>query len=85
VATKKDLSDELAEFHVNIVKPDLDRRFNKVDSGLDKVDGRLNKVEIELRYLKDEAKGIKAEFSKTPSLRQFNQLKTKVERHHPAN
>jgi len=92
VVTKKDLSDELAEFHFNIVKPDLDKRFNKVDSrlnkvecGLKKVDSRLNKVETELRYVKDEVKGVKVELSNTPSLKQFNQLKTKVERHHPVN
>lgn len=85
VATKRDLSDELAEFHENITKPDLDKRFEKVEGRLTKVENRLMKVENEIRWTKDEVKGLESDFSTTVSISKFNKLKARVDRHHPVN
>lgn len=97
--TKDDLLDTLVKFYKGQIKPDfikletkinkrfdgVNKRFDGVDKRLDRVEERLDGVEVELRYVKDEIKGVKSELSTTPSLKQFNTLKRKVDRHHPAN
>ena len=83
--TKDDLLDILAEFYHERLRPD----FEKVNKGLDKMAGRLEKVkkgltvvEVELRGIKDNLKGLTAEFLDMPSRREFKRLKQKVERFH---
>lgn len=53
--------------------------------GFRKVENRLKMVEVELGGVKDEIKGLKAEFSTTPSRGEINRLKQKVDRFHPNN
>ncbi len=40
----------------------------------------FREVKNEIRWVKDDINGLKAEFSNTPSRKEFNQLKTKVDR-----
>ena len=58
----------------------MDNLFSKYQG---KVDNRLKVIEVELGGVKDEMKGLKEEFSNTPSRREFNTLKQKVDRFHP--
>ena len=50
-----------------------------------KIDRRLNKLETGQSYIKDQINNLDAELSSTPSRREFNKLKTKVDHYHPAN
>ena len=38
-------------------------------------------VKVELSHVKDEENGLKAELSNTPSRREFEELKTRVDKH----
>jgi len=51
---------------------------NEVNGRLDRVENRLQSVETEVRYVKDEIHGLKADLSTTPSRRELEELKTKV-------
>ena len=79
--TKEELVSELAEFYVDLVKPDMKKIVKKIDG-----------VEKELVELKEEVVGnsrriddLKTDIADTPSRKEFNQLKTKVDRYHPTN
>ena len=79
--TKEELVSELAEFYVDLVKPDMKKIVKKIDG-----------VEKELVELKAEVVGnsrriddLKTDIADTPSRKEFNQLKTKVDRYHPTN
>jgi len=54
-----------------------------MDKRFDRVDRRLDTLEVGQFYLKDKINGLKADLSDTPSRREFQQLKSKVDRHHP--
>ena len=56
------------------LKGEMDVRFEKVDT-------QLQEVKVEVSHVKDEINGLKAELSDTPSRREFNELKEKVEEH----
>ena len=45
----------------------------------------LEPIKNDIVFIKRDIKDIKAELSSTPSRREFNNLKEKVERFHPAN
>ena len=55
----------------------------KMNTRFDRVENRLKTVEVELSYVKDEIKGLKADLSDTPSRREFEKLKTRVDKHYP--
>ena len=58
---------------------------NPIAKRLDRVEERLENVEVELKNtkaeLKDDINGLKAEFSQQVSRREFNNLKSRVDRH----
>jgi len=54
-----------------------------MDKRFDRVDRRLDTLEVGQFYLKDKINGLKADLPDTPSRREFQQLKSKVDRHHP--
>ena len=62
---------------------DLCGRLDGVDKRFDKVDRRLDRLEVCQSYLKDQINGLKANLSDTPSRREFQELKTKVDKYHP--
>jgi uncharacterized protein YpuA (DUF1002 family) len=77
--------DELTEFHANMTKPEIEKLRQEMKAGFKDVDTRLGRVEAELHWVKDEVKGLKEEFSTTPSRQEFNRLKARVEKYHPTN
>ena len=56
---------------------------NEMNSRFDKMESRLNGLEVEVRGVKDEVRGLKAEFSVTPTRREFEELKARVDKYHP--
>ncbi|MCI0558947.1 MAG: hypothetical protein MN733_10660 [Nitrososphaera sp.] len=45
--------------------------------------GEVQELKVEVRYLKDDIDGLKADLSDTPSRREFNELKARVDKYHP--
>ena len=58
-------------------------QFKNIDSQFANVENRLDRIEAEMSYVKDEIKGLKADFSTTPSRREFEELKVRVEKRYP--
>ena len=55
----------------------------KMNTRFDGVENRLRTVEVELSHVKDEINGLKGDLSATPSRREFEKLKTRVDKHYP--
>lgn len=68
---------------VGDLKGQMNLRFKAVDARFDKVEDRLGSLEMGQRYLKDDIRGLKEELSDTPSRREFEELKSRVNKHHP--
>lgn len=60
----------------------LNKKFSSIDQRFDNVDTKIDNVE---KHLKDDIKGLKADLSDTVFRKEFNQLKTRVNKYHPAN
>ena len=67
----------------NELRREMKSGFEKLYKRFDKVEGRLDVLEVGQGHLKDQINGLKADLSDTPSRREFQQLKSKVDRHHP--
>ena len=91
--TKDELISELAEFYVGHVEPGVQRIIKKEIGGVKK---ELAGVKKEMRQgfteLKAEVVGnsrriddLKTDIADTPSRKEFNAVKAKVERYHPTN
>ncbi len=65
------------------LRGEMNGRFDKVEGRLEKVELRLDKVEVELAHVKDTVNGLIADLAESPSRREFEQLKTRVDKHHP--
>jgi len=61
----------------------IDKRFKRVDERFKQVDERFNKLEVEISYIKDTANGLKADLADTPTKKEHEELKAKVEKYHP--
>ena len=57
---------------------DLYSRFDGVDKRFDGVDKRLDKIESDIYFVKQDVRDIKANLSDTPSRREFDKLKVKI-------
>ena len=57
--------------------------MGEMKSRFTKVDKRLNKLEVGQAKIKDQIDGLKADLSDTPSRREFQQLKARVNKFHP--
>jgi predicted nuclease with TOPRIM domain len=72
---------------VETILKGMDNLFDKFKGEMyarfENVENRLDRIEAELSYVKDEIKGLKADFSTTPSRREFEELKVRVEKHYP--
>lgn len=62
---------------------DLRGRLDGMDKRFDKVEGRLDRLEVGQSYLKDQISRLKTDLSDTPSRRQFEKLKARVDKYHP--
>jgi uncharacterized coiled-coil DUF342 family protein len=87
--TKDDLLESLAEFYSGQIKPDLDnlekRLKNKLGGKIDSLEVKVEEVRNDVKWIKDDIKGIKADLSLTVSKKDFNKLKSRVDRYHPSN
>lgn len=87
IATKEDVRDivheELTEFHASMTAPKLEELRGDMKIGFRHVKSRLDKLELETRHVKDEIKGLKADLSDTPSRKQLEELRRRVDRYHP--
>lgn len=87
---KDEVHEQMSEFHAEITRPGIEKLrkevkigFNKVDSRFTKLDSKLAKQKVEISAIRDDIKGLKADLSDTPSRKQFEKLKRKVNRYHP--
>ena len=62
---------------INNLRLEMKAQFKKIDN-------RFNKIEVGQSHLKDQIDGLKADLSNTPSRREFQHLKSRVDRYHPA-
>ena len=76
----------LTQFYAEFLKPQFDRLNKKMDKGFAVLKKAIMKnsddiqgLKVEMSYVKDEISGLKADISDTPSRKEFNQLKGKVE------
>lgn len=76
VVVKDEIFESLTNHHANMVKPE----FDKVNNRLDGVEERLGKIETDVSFVKHDISDIKADLSQTPTLRQVNELKSKVDK-----
>ena len=70
--TKNDLLDVLAEFYADMIKPEFESLGNRLET-------KIDNTKIELQGQIDSLKW------DTPTKKEFNDLKSKVDRHHPTN
>jgi hypothetical protein len=89
LATKGQVEDsvhhQLTEFHADMTLPQIQGFRQAMEEGFGELGGKINQLAAEVSYLKDEVRGLKAEFAATPSRRDLEELKHKVERYYPAN
>ncbi len=79
----KEMLDQAVEAILGGVDELLAGLRGEMNGRFDKVEGRLDKVKVELAHVKDIVNGLKADLADTPSRREFEQLKTRVDKHHP--
>ena len=65
---------------VDAILKGVDKLFGGLKTEMNR---RFDKVETDITFIKRDIRDIKAELSDTPSRREFNELKTKVDRYHP--
>ena len=57
--------------------------MGEIKTRFKKVEKRLNKLEVGQAKIKDQIDGLKADLSDTPSRREFQQLKARVDKYRP--
>jgi len=74
---------------VDTILHGMDNLFSRFQDELnefrEEVNTSFDKVGVSLRGVEDEVKGLKADPSITPTRKEFNKLKEKVDRYHPSN
>jgi archaellum component FlaC len=63
----------------------IDKRFDGMDKRFDGIDKRLDHIETEIVFIKRDISDIKADLSITPSKREFNILKARVDKYCPVS
>ena len=78
---------EVLDEAVDILLEGMDKLYEKfkgdMNTGFGNIENRLRSVEVELSHVKDEINGLKADLSNTPTRREFEELKVRVDKHHP--
>ena len=62
-----------------------DRFKGELDRGIEKVEARLDNLERDMSFVKRDIRDIKADLSDTPTRKEFTELKSRVDRYHPAS
>ena len=74
---------------VDTILDGMDNLFSRLQDELndfrEEVNINFDKVEVRLRGVEDKVKGLKSDLSNTPTRKEFNKLKEKVDRYHPPN
>jgi len=65
---------------VDVILRGMDKLFNGLKTEMNK---RFDSVESDITFIKRDIRDIKVELSDTPSRREFNGLKTRVDKYHP--
>ena len=73
--TREAVQDELAKYHVGQVKPELEELRKELISAINKLLAGQQEIKRQLNDLKADA----------PTQKEFEELKSKVDRHHPTN
>lgn len=83
----KNLLDEAVDAILEGMNKMIGGSRTEMKAGFDAVDSRFDKLEAKVDSnhgeVKDEIDGLKAELSDTPSRREFEELKSKVEKRYP--
>jgi archaellum component FlaC len=79
----REVLDEAVETILNGMNRLLAGSSQETNSRLDKMVDSLKSVKTELAHVKDEINGLKADLSDTPSRKEFENLKTRVDEHYP--
>lgn len=66
---------------VDTILEGINNLYAKHDQRFDKIDKRLDKIEGDIYFIKRDVKDIKADLTDTPTKREFNDLKSKVDKH----
>jgi archaellum component FlaC len=65
----------------------MDKLYDKfkgeMSTRFDNVENRLRNVEVELSHVKDEINGLKTDLSDTPSRKEFEEVKTRIDKRYP--
>ncbi len=67
----------------NELRREMIAGFQRVDKRFRSIEHNLKKLEVGQSHLKDQIDGLKADLSDTPSRRQFEKLKARVDKYHP--
>lgn len=85
--TEDVVHNQLTEFYAGRIQPEIDKLrdemrigFDEMRAGFKQVDQRLHKLEADVSFIKDDIKGLVADFSTVPKREEFNDLKTRVRR-----
>lgn len=71
----------LTQFYSEFLKPQFDRIINKLEGMEKKIDRNSTQIQVnsvKIDKIDDQFEGLKAEFSDTPSRKEFDQLKARV-------
>jgi predicted nucleic acid-binding Zn-ribbon protein len=74
--------EELAEFFSSEIKPEfekIDDRLNKLEAGQSRLENNVARLEVGQGHIREEIKELKADLSDTPSRREFEELKHRVD------
>jgi hypothetical protein len=78
---------EMLDEAVSAILQGMDKMFGKLNGEMverfGKVEEEIRGMKVELSHVKDKISGLKADLSITPSRKEFEQLKTRVDKHHP--
>ena len=73
----------MTEFYAGMIKPEQDNMRKEIVSRLEAIDTKLAELQVEVRGVKDDTRGINAELSLTVSRKDFDELRTRVDKYHP--
>ena len=83
VDPKEPVSRGVLDEAVEAILNGMELMFSKQDKRFDKLEANVREIKVELSGVKDSVNGLKAEFADTPSRREFQELKSKVDKYHP--
>ena len=62
-----------------------DKRLNRIEKRQTSMENLLSDLKVELSHEKDTVNGLKGEFARIPTRKEFDELKARVDKYHPVN